>query len=323
MMKQTTLGALIIGFLSGVVVTSVTVFLIRGKGGEEQREESLRSPHGDADKARARLRKEFERLESVEKPEPAPPTPPVEEKREAKKEPVPKEEPPPIVGFGERISALAEEGMAAVYGLKGRALAKEMKAGGAEARRVLAEILSQSESANERFTAAALMEFIGDPEGVPDLASAIRGESDLLVRRMIAHAIAVIGADTGVEALREAMASDGDWGVRVNSAYGLAKMGKEDGLNHLMVSYGSEETPAEARLAILGGLVDVAAPSSAPLFRRILSDTTDVSYLIASITALTKMKDVASIPDLERVVSSTLPETVREAAGKAILKIQE
>ena len=72
-----------------------------------------------------------------------------------------------------------------------------------------------------------------------------------------------------------------------------------------------------------GGSMHVADPSTAPLFRQILSDTTEISYLLVSIMALEKMKDVGSIPDLQTVAASTLPEMVREAAGKAIRSIQK
>ena len=76
------------------------------------------------------------------------------------------------------------------------------------------------------------------------------------------------------------------------------------------------------RLAILGGLADVAAPSTAPLFRRILSDTKDLSYLFVAVGALSKMKDQASRPDLERLAASeSTPASIREAALKALAEL--
>jgi HEAT repeat protein len=114
------------------------------------------------------------------------------------------------------------------------------------------------------------------------------------------------------------MTADKDWGVRVNSAYGMAKLGREDGLTMLQNAYSSADTPAMYRGAILSGLADVAAPSTAPLFRKILSDTKDETYLFIAISAVTKMKDAGARPDLERIVSSELPESIREAARKAL-----
>ena len=113
------------------------------------------------------------------------------------------------------------------------------------------------------------------------------------------------------------MGGDKDWGVRVNSAYGLAKLGRDDGLRMLVDAYTSSESPAEYRLGILGGLADVAAPSTAPLFRRILSDTTDMSYLLTAVNALGKMKDAGARADLERLAATEgIPASVREAARK-------
>jgi HEAT repeat protein len=171
--------------------------------------------------------------------------------------------------------------------------------------------------------AAALLEGAGDPAAVESLAHVLKGDGDEMVRRMASHALAVLGAPAAEAPLRAATTEDADWGVRVNSAYGLAKLGKDDGLRILRESYESADTPAEYRLAILGGLADVAAPSTAPLFRRILADTKDASYLLVSIGALAKMKDTESIPSLEKVAGSTQPDMVKQAATRAIDTIRK
>lgn len=142
------------------------------------------------------------------------------------------------------------------------------------------------------------------------------------MRRMASHAIAVIGTEEALKPLREAMDADTDWGVRVNSAYGIAKAGGEDGLKYLQGAYLSENTPSEYLLAILGGLADVAAPSTAPLFRKILGDTEDPTYLFIAIGALKKMKDQSAVTELLRIVDSDLPESIRRAAADAIEELK-
>jgi HEAT repeat protein len=119
------------------------------------------------------------------------------------------------------------------------------------------------------------------------------------------------------------MANDVDWGVRVNSAYGLAKLKQPDGLDTLQRFYLSDATPAEYRLAILGGLADVAAPTTSPLFRKILADTTDAGYVLIAIGALEKMKDAQALSDLQRIAASAHSATIKQAAQRAIDNISK
>lgn len=154
---------------------------------------------------------------------------------------------------------------------------------------------------------------------IPVLAEALRMDSDELVRRMASHALALIGTEAAEGALRTAVTGDADWGVRVNAAYGLGKMKREDGVRELERSYLSSETPTEYRLAILGGLADVAAPSSVPIFQRILQDTKDAGYLLLAVMGLEKVRDPASRPDLERLAANeAMSKSIREAARKAL-----
>lgn len=237
----------------------------------------------------------------------------------------PKSEPEKTAGpeLKEQFAKLAELGLGAFQSPKFKETLEAIKAAGKTGVDFLANILRTSKSATERFMAAALLEGAGDPAAVDSLAQVLKGDGDDMVRRMASHALAVLGASAAEGPLRAATTEDADWGVRVNSAYGLAKLGKEDGLRILRESYESADTPAEYRLAILGGLADVAAPSTAPLFRRILADTKDTSYLLMSIGALSKMKDTESIPALEKVAGSTQPDMVKQAATRAIETIRK
>jgi hypothetical protein len=97
----------------------------------------------------------------------------------------------------------------------------------------------------------------------------------------------------------------------------------EEGLRILQDAYESPKTPAEYRLAVLGGLADVAAPSTGPLFVKILTDTQDVSYLLASIGALEKMKDSDALQALQQLSGSSPSQIVWQAAASAIDAIQK
>jgi HEAT repeat protein len=241
----------------------------------------------------------------------------------AKREETPAPEKPAKPDVQALFAKLSESGLAAFRSPKFGEALEAVKASGKPAVEYLSGVLKTSTSATERFMAAALLEGAGDPAGVEALAGVLKNDGDDMVRRMASHALAVIGSPSAEEALRDATVNDSDWGVRANSAYGLAKLGKDDGLRLLREFYESPTTPAEYRLPVLGGLADVAAPSTAPLFRKILTDTKDPSYLLLSIGALEKMKDAGALPALQSIVNSTQPEMIKQAASKAIAAIQK
>jgi HEAT repeat protein len=224
----------------------------------------------------------------------------------------------PAFDFKTSFAALAKKGLAGYGSKEMQELADSAKASGKSGIARVVDQLQNSTSSQERFLAAALLEKIGDPSALPALDATLKNDSDLMVRRMASHAAAVIGTDAAAGVLRPAMTHDEDWGVRVNSAYGLAKLGQQDGLDTLVQFYTSPETPAEYSLAILGGLADVAAPTTGPLFRKVLADTTDPGYMLIAIGALEKMKDAQALPDLQRIAASAKSETIRQAAQRAI-----
>lgn len=238
-------------------------------------------------------------------------------------DPKPDPQPASTVAVKDLFVQLAESGLAGVRGPKFGELLDAVKKEGRPAIDFLTNVLKTSTSATERFFAGALLEGAGDASAIPGLALALQNDKDDLVRRMASHAIAVLGTPAAEAPLRLATAGDPDWGVRVNSAYGLAKLKHDDGLKMLRDAYESPDTPAEYRMAVLGGLADVAAPSTAPLFRKILTDTKDVSYLLASIMALEKMKDAEAVPALQQLSTNAPSDIVKQAAARAVDAIRK
>lgn len=292
-------GGLLVGSIAGVFVTAVAAMLLRPKPEPiPDAPSSATTALLEASKAlKDENRRLTDRIAELEKPRPpAPPSP----KEEAKPAPE-KEEAPDLKNLFAKVTESG--GQAGIPELI--VAVKKLGKAGID---FLAGVLRTSTVSMERLLAAAILEQTGDAAAVEPLALALKTDKDDIVRRMAARAIGVLAKPAGEDPLREAISVDKDWGVRVNASYGLAKLGKEDGLRLLREAYESAETPSEYRLPILGGLADVAAPSTAPLFRRILAETKDASYMLVSISALEKMKDAESLPALQRVQDSTHPE---------------
>jgi len=255
---------------------------------------------------RAQVAELVAKLDIASKPPPAPP-PSETPKTDAAKP-----------GWKEKLDELLKKGVHEYKGAAFFEMLEELKKQGKEGIDKLADRLLHAETGGERFLAAALMEDLKDPSAIPALAQALQKDEDLLVRRMSSHAIAMIQNEAGLPSLRTAMQSDSDWGVRVNAAYGVAKLGQADGVKMLEDSYNAPSTPAEYRLAVLGGLGDVAAKSSAPIFKKILAESTDISALFVAIGAVQKMGDAGFVQELNRIAGDAkYAANIREMAKKA------
>jgi HEAT repeat protein len=307
-------SGIVMGAIAGAAATGILMLAVPRRADAPPPPPPVAAPAPDvAAPLREENRRLAERVAELEKEKSAAPTP-VEKKDE--------KAPASAADLKAEFAKLVEKGLGAFRDPKFADAVKEVKERGKPAIDFLMNALRTGATATERFLAAALLEGAGDASAVPALVDALKDKDDL-VRRMASHALAVMGSPDAIPSLQAASTGDSDWGVRVNSAYGLAKQKNEDGLRLLREAYESSATPTEYRLAILGGLADVAAPSTAPLFRRILADTKDMSYLLMSIGALEKMKDAASIPALQVVADSTQPEVVKQAAAKAIETIRK
>ena len=243
---------------------------------------------------------------------------PKDETPETSKDPEPEGTPDEAADLATAFDDLVGHGLGGYKGSDFNKLVQRLLKDKPKALQLLADRLLNGATANERFFAAALMEEINDPAAIPALAQSLQNEREFLSRRMTSHALAMIGTEGGLAALRKAMAEDKDWGVRMNSAYGVAKQGQEDGQRALESYWTSPTSTGEEKLVALFVLADIAAPSSAPIFRKILSESSEATQLIQAIGALEKMKDAAAAADLVRIAGdSRYPSKVREAAKKA------
>lgn len=309
-------SGLLVGFVAGAAVMAAGVLVLRPAPAESRPPAPVLAPAAPDPQLQEENQRLSKRLEELERARSTPPA-------AASPAAAPKPEKPAAASVVDLFGKLVESGLAGFRSPKFAETLEAVKREGTPAIGTLSEILKKSTSATERFYAAALLEGAGDASAIPALATALQSDKDDLVRRMASHAIALLGTPAAESPLKRASTEDSDWGVRVNSAYGLAKMNNEAGLQLLRESYESPETPPEYRLAVLSGLADVAAPSTAPLFRKILSDTKDVSYLLASIAALEKMKDAESLPALQQLSTTSTSDIIKQAATRAVDAIRK
>jgi RNA polymerase sigma-70 factor (ECF subfamily) len=199
-------------------------------------------------------------------------------------------------------------------------LAKTFGEWGAEAAKKLGEMLLTGKTPEERGLSAYMLEALKSPEGLSALEQSLREDKDDMVRRFSSHALAMIRDPSSVPTLLEAMKSDSDFGVQINSAYGLAKGGNQEAIQWLM-SYCESQDRKEYRLIVYPALADIADPSTAPLFRKLLEDPADISVLASAISALEKMKDQAALPALARLMQGNATESIKAAAQKAYVAI--
>ncbi|MBI5367657.1 MAG: HEAT repeat domain-containing protein [Planctomycetes bacterium] len=214
------------------------------------------------------------------------------------------------------FGAIAEEGVFAYGGEGMKKVIAGVKALGKEGLELMASQLKDGASSAARFLAAAILEGVGDPAAVPALELALKSDADALVRRMASHAMAVMHPDEALNALDDAMRHDADWGVRANSAYGLAKAGRQEGVEGLVKFYQDPTVDAATKPAILGGLMDVAAPSTAPIFRALLKEKQEIGFHLMAIKALEKMKDVDSLTELRVLINDPQVDGSVKAAAK-------
>lgn len=194
-------------------------------------------------------------------------------------------------------------------------LRRGFRAWGAGGTTWLAELLARGPG-QDRWVAAVLLTGLARsrPESLPILVTALAGDGNPLVRRTISTSFA---SDLLCEAVRPALEKaldDADPGVRVNAAYGLARLGRRDVVSGLVRAAEDPGMSAVIRTSAFEALVDIADPSTAPMFRRRLREDEEPSMFLASCRALRKMRDRDSLPDLTRFIDACQTEwMMREA----------
>lgn len=194
-------------------------------------------------------------------------------------------------------------------------LGKDIAAAGDLGVALLEEMLDSNDS-SKRFLAVSYLSYVDQEKALPLFRKALVDGRDDLVRRMASHTLATQKVEKGLPDLQRAMKEDKDWGVRVNSAYGVAKMGGAGGVEAMTACYQDASHSEAERQAVLGGIADVADPSSAPLFRELLGSSKDDTTILLSISAVEKMKDKASLGALQAIAQNG-SNLVKEQAKKA------
>lgn len=215
---------------------------------------------------------------------------------------------------------MAKKGLLAFMSPENKGLLAEIEKGLLDAGDLAFEFLADMLASNEtvkRFLAVSLLGKLNVDKALPLYRKALFESKDDLVRRMASHALATRKIEKALPDLTKAMKEDKDWGVRANSAYGVAKMGERAGVDVLVELYRDDSRPMQERLGVLGGLADVADPSTAPLFRELLSTSKDETTLILSVSVVEKLADKASLSPLQAIIQGGGTSAVKELAKKA------
>lgn len=213
---------------------------------------------------------------------------------------------------------LAKAG-AGAYG-RHAALADKFRPLGQEGVALLAELLRDVRSAENRFLAAAVLEALADPGSIPALDAAV-DDADVLVSRMASHALAFMGSRDAIPSLERALGDAADWGARVNAAYGLAKLGERSGRDFLIESYRGGGMPA---LVVIGPMAEIGATEFSAELRPLIGNAgAEIGFRLAAISCAAKAGDRDALPALEAAIASTdAPESLKEAAKRAVNEIR-
>lgn len=218
------------------------------------------------------------------------------------------------------IDELAKKGLFAFMSPENKDLMAQVQEGlkgaGELAVEFLAEMLAGKDS-TKRFLAVSLLSELDIEKALPLYRKALFESEDDLVRRMASHSLATHKVEKALPDLMRAMKEDKDWGVRANSAYGVAKMGNKAGIDALVESYNDESHQPAERLGVLGGIADIADPSTAPLFRDLLAKSKDDTTLLLSIGAVEKMMDKSSLAPLQAIIQGSGSSLIKDPAKKA------
>lgn len=200
-------------------------------------------------------------------------------------------------------------------------LAKAFKELGAEGLQYLGDMLLKAETIQEKYLAAHLMEELEDPAALAYIEQSMAKETDPFLRRFNSHAAAMLAREQDAPLL-ERIVNDQqmDQGARINAAYGLARIGRDAGLDYLIEA--SRGGDPMLRMASLGAVLTLDNPRIAPLAREQLTlPDVDVGMRVLAIQALGRIRDQAALPLLERIVSGSYPESLKEEARAAIQRI--
>ena len=216
------------------------------------------------------------------------------------------------------LKELSKEHGMNLYATMGRdhPLFKELQAMGPEGIKLLTNLLKTG-SDTERFVAAALMEKLLDPSAIPALSDALFGENkgNLLVQRMVSHALAIIGGEQSIAPLEQVLTDGPEWGVKANAAFGLAQMGRDSGVEWLMDTYQNGEDPM-MKAALLPAMAEVGDKRYLPIMHQILQEETEYSRRTIALVGITKASQPDSLPILEALIDDPQADKMLLVAAK-------
>ncbi|MEQ8766311.1 MAG: zf-HC2 domain-containing protein [Planctomycetota bacterium] len=191
---------------------------------------------------------------------------------------------------------------------------------------LLSEVISTSDSSEQRLLAVLILRRIETPAVIPPLQAAlqIKDEAGNMARQIAAAGLSIIDAEAMSSVLRSRFeAENEDIGVRINSAIGLARMGDRPAIDFLVDMYRDESADPRDREGALQALLVANRPEAAPLFREIATDEkVEIGVRAAAFSFLGDVRDQQSLELVQKVADDpAVPAEIRKVAQRAYNRI--
>jgi HEAT repeat protein len=195
----------------------------------------------------------------------------------------------------------------------------DLKSMGAEGVEMMLELLG-SESKEDRFLAAKLLEDLADPSSIPHLKKAALEDGDTMVANMASHAIALMNNPGGATALHEIVANSPHLGAKINSMFGLCAIGDEKGVEMTRKYMEDDDNPESLKQALGRGILILNTPKVMVIVNLISKEVRAVPEVMQMVVSYyARIGTAEARTQLQNLLNDpNLPASVREQTLSAL-----
>jgi len=192
-------------------------------------------------------------------------------------------------------------------------IVRDLKELGEEGVRMVLDLLG-SESKDDRFLAAKLLEDMADPASIPDLKKVAMEDTETMVANMASHAIALMNSPLGAEALHDIVAGSPHIGAQVNSMFGLCSIGDDRGIEITLAYMTDDKNPKRLQMALGTGILILDTPKVLSIVNHISSQVRGEAEVMGMVVSYyQRIGTAAARTELQNLLNDpSLPAAVRE-----------